>query len=67
MHKIICPYCGSEWIADIVYGEVAFTEELNEALEKGEIHLGGCCIFRDSPKYHCNDCKKDFINTAYQL
>ena len=65
--KIICPHCGSEWIADILYGEPAFDDVLNEALEKGEIHLGGCCIFRDSPKYHCNDCKKDFTNTAYEL
>ena len=66
-NKIICPYCGSEWIADILYGEPAFDDELEELLEKGEIHLGGCCIFRDSPKYHCNDCKKDFTNTAYEL
>lgn len=65
--KIICPHCGSEWIADILYGEPAFDDELEELLEKGEIHLGGCCIFPDSPKYHCNDCKKDFTNTAFEL
>lgn len=65
--KIICPHCGSEWIADILYGEPVFDDELSEALEKGRIHLGGCCIFRNSPKYHCNNCKKNFTNTAYEL
>lgn len=64
---LICPHCGSAWIADILYGEPAFDDELEELLEKGEIYLGGCCIFSDSPKHHCNDCKKDFTNTAYEL
>ena len=63
--KIVCPYCQSENIAHIVYGEVAFDEELNEALEKGEIHLGGCCYYNDSPKYHCNDCKKNFPESEH--
>ena len=59
--KISCPVCKSEDVAEIVYGEVAFNDKaLIAALEKGEIHLGGCCIFNDSPAYHCNKCGKEF-------
>ena len=63
--KIICPKCQSTNIACIVYGEPAFDDELNEALEKGEIYLGGCCYYSDSPKYHCNDCKKNFPDSKH--
>lgn len=66
--KIVCPHCGSENIADIVYGEVVFDDELEEALKKGEIFLGGCCIYPDSPALHCNDCGKEFgkYDTKYK-
>lgn len=63
--KIICPKCQSTNIAYIIYGEPAFDDELNEALEKGEIYLGGCCYYNDSPKYHCNDCKKNFPESKH--
>lgn len=55
-----CPKCGSKNIAYIVYGEVCFDKELNEALDKGEIYLGGCIISKDSPAYHCNDCGNEY-------
>ena len=58
--KILCPHCGSENIAEIVYGEVCFDKELEEALDKGEIYLGGCCIYSDSPAYHCDKCGEEF-------
>ncbi|WP_206663775.1 hypothetical protein [Pelotomaculum schinkii] len=38
----------------------AFTEELQEKLNKKEIVFGGCCITGNAPTHHCNKCKKDF-------
>ena len=58
---VTCPKCHSNNVAEILYGEVVLDTELAEALENGEVFLGGCCIFSDSPKYHCNDCKHEFI------
>lgn len=52
-----CPKCGGELVR-IVYGLP--TEEAFEASERGEIHLGGCCVFDDDPEYHCNKCGKDY-------
>lgn len=60
MKKVVCPYCNSNNIAEFVYGEVVLDEELKQDLEKGEIVLGGCCIEKDYPSYHCNKCGKDF-------
>lgn len=59
--KTICPYCGSDHIAEIIYGEMVFDQELEDALAKKEIILGGCCIYPDSPAFHCNDCGKEFV------
>lgn len=63
--KVVCPYCQSTSIADIIYGELAFDDELEEALRNGEIHLGGCCYYPDSPKYHCNKCGKNFPESEH--
>ena len=58
--KIVCPKCGSEDVAHILYGLPLYDKTLKNALEKGEIHLGGCCIDADSPAYHCNQCGEEF-------
>ena len=58
--KIVCPKCGGEDVAHILYGFPLYDEALKNALEKGEIHLGGCCIDPDSPAYHCNECDEEF-------
>lgn len=58
--KIVCPNCGSEDVARIMYGLPLYDEALKNALEKGEICLGGCCIDPDSPAYHCNKCDEEF-------
>ena len=52
-------------IVSLLDSEPVFDDELNEALEKGEIYLGGYCYYSDSPKYHCNDCKKNFPNSKH--
>ena len=55
-----CPQCLSTSVARILYGLPAFTPELEEQLEKGEVHLGGCVISDDDPEYHCNGCGHEF-------
>lgn len=55
-----CPRCGSEHVAEILYGMPAFDDDLKQKLDKKEVYLGGCCISEISPRYHCNNCKKDF-------
>lgn len=43
----------------------AFDDELEEALQNGEIYLGGCCYYPDSPEYHCNKCGKNFPESPH--
>jgi hypothetical protein len=56
MPKKICPICNSKNIAEIFWGLPADMGELEEALEKKEIVLGGCCVSNDDPKWECTDC-----------
>ena len=55
-----CPACGSESIAEIMYGMPMFTPELEEELRAGRLSLGGCCISDDSPRWECNECGKQW-------
>ncbi|MBT3193249.1 MAG: hypothetical protein HN341_11905 [Verrucomicrobia bacterium] len=58
-----CPRCGAESIADIMYGMPDNTPELQEALKKGELSLGGCCVSDDSPRWECNEWGKTWGKT----
>jgi len=55
-----CPKCGSDSIAEILYGLPAYDEQMERDLEAGKIVLGGCCIFDDSPRWHCNKCEHEW-------
>lgn len=68
--QIKCPRCGSTNTARILYGMPAWSEELEEKVNSGKIHIGGCkllgvetedgtMISLDSKRY-CNHCKKEF-------
>jgi predicted RNA-binding Zn-ribbon protein involved in translation (DUF1610 family) len=54
-----CPECGSAKVADIIYGfpDVP-TPEFREALDKGEIVLGGCVLDPDggNARWRCVEC-----------
>ena len=52
--KVICPKSKSEHTAPIMYGYPA--PEAWEALERGEIILGGCMVFPHQEDYGCLDC-----------
>ena len=58
--SVICPICGSSNVGEYLFGYPAYSYELEEKVNNGEIILGGCCIAEDSPKYHCNECEEDF-------
>jgi hypothetical protein len=42
------------------YGLPMDIESLKPDLDAGRIRLGGCSIFVDSPRYHCNTCDLDW-------
>jgi hypothetical protein len=51
-----CPKCKKSWIAEILYGYYADVNSFQDAFEKKEIVLGGCCVTDNDPKWECNDC-----------
>jgi primosomal protein N' len=52
-----CPNCGSDKIADILYGLPAFSPSLEKMIEDQEIVLGGCCVSDEDPTWKCTACK----------
>lgn len=60
--EVVCPYCGSRNIANIMYGMPVFDAELRRELDEGTVALGGCVIEidRPMPTRHCNDCGEEF-------
>ena len=66
INKPVCPLCGSEDVAYIIYGypmpEEAYSEAFREKLENHEITFGGCVIEPDCPDWFCNTCQQGFVN-----
>jgi hypothetical protein len=58
--SIICPFCNSKNVAEILYGLPAFSKKLEKELNSGKLTLGGCCISDESPRFHCNSCVKEW-------
>jgi hypothetical protein len=57
---LLCPSCGSEDVAMILYGLPAMTEELKKALANQEVTLGGCPVYSQAPQWVCNACTRKF-------
>ena len=55
-----CPVCGSKKIATYLRGMPAYSEQLQNDIDEGNIILGGCCISEDDPFCICTDCKTEF-------
>jgi hypothetical protein len=51
-----CPACGSDKIAQIMYGKPSSSEQLKQKLKERKIVLGGCCITADDPSWKCLKC-----------
>jgi hypothetical protein len=58
MSRPRCPSCESEEVAKITHGYPGL--EMLEALDRGEIVLGGCCVTEDDPEWHCKDCEYEW-------
>jgi hypothetical protein len=58
--SLTCPSCGSGDIAVILYGQPALSDELEKALAKGQVTLGGCLVYDGAPQWVCNTCKHKF-------
>jgi hypothetical protein len=57
--KKACPKCSNkDSVVEIVYGFPG--SDLIEMAQRGEILLGGCCIFEDAPEYYCKKCDLKF-------
>lgn len=55
-----CTECGSTKIAEILYGLVLPDEDTAKKIERGELILGGCVFFPDSPDWQCQNCGQTF-------
>ena len=53
-----CPSCGGGDVVPIVYGFPA--GETQRQAQRGEIVLGGCCVFPDPPTHECRACGRSF-------
>lgn len=49
-----CPHCGSAAVLPIIYGEPDIDMVHREAA--GEMIIGGCSVYDDSPTWSCSDC-----------
>lgn len=59
-----CAKCGSHNTAEYLYGMPAMNEKLEKDIAEHKIILGGCIVSELSPKFYCNECKKDFGYSA---
>jgi hypothetical protein len=60
MKDFKCGFCGSKRCAEILYGRVAMTEQLQEDLASGKVVLGGCLVYEDMPRWRCLDCGREW-------
>ena len=60
-----CPLCGSVDVAEYLWGDPAWSEQLEKDIADHRIILGGCCVTGNEPSAHCNACGKDFGKPPY--
>jgi hypothetical protein len=58
MESSNCPKCKSKDVIPIVYGKPS--NQTLERSERGEIKLGGCCLYGNDLKSYCKNCKNEF-------
>jgi hypothetical protein len=57
---IVCPRCGSDAVAEILYGLPAFSPELEMELDAGRLVLGGCTVWDGRADLSCTACGLEF-------
>ena len=55
-----CPQCNGTSVAELIYGLCDITDELEQAINKKQIILGGCLITDHDSKWECNDCGENW-------
>ncbi|MCK4391764.1 hypothetical protein KAX17_02555 [Candidatus Bipolaricaulota bacterium] len=58
--RLECQQCGSQSIAEVLYGLPSYSEELRRDLASGKIVLGGCTLRLEN--CHCNDCGHEWVS-----
>ena len=61
-----CPSCGASRFAEILYGMPAASEELDQALDRGAIVLGGCCVSDEMPRWRCGNCEHEWGTLSFR-
>lgn len=59
MDRPICPHCGSNRVARVLYGISEIDEELQELIDYEKVLLGGCMILPNSFNYYCINCQNE--------
>jgi len=59
-----CPVCGFKPVATILYGDIGYSPQLSEQMEKREVVLGGCSIYPDKPRWQCSKCGTKFYRKS---
>lgn len=57
MSERLCPRCGSNKVASIIYGLPVWSPQLEKADREGRIIMGGCCMTADDPDSQCLSCR----------
>ena len=53
----VCPNCGHSPVAEILYGLLNDSDDLNRDLKAGLVTLGGCWHSGDDPAWECLECE----------
>jgi len=56
---MICPHCGSERVAKVLYGINEIDEKLQEEIDSERVLLGGCVRLPRSFDYYCIACQRE--------
>jgi hypothetical protein len=62
-----CPKCGSDKIANIMYGLPNNSPSLQQEIRENKIVFGGCCITENDPSWKCVDRKTVFYRNRLIL
>jgi rubrerythrin len=60
-----CPVCEFYPVSTILYGDMGYSPQLSDQMEKREVVLGGCSIYPDKPRWQCSKCGTKFYKESH--
>jgi hypothetical protein len=57
---VVRPRCRSMDVAVYLWGEPAFSDELEQDIGAGRVVIGGCVVSEEDPIHRCRACGMDF-------